>query len=211
VLLVLTLEQGPDFGAAAAGFALAGLAAASCFCVVYAHVSNGRPWWLTAVVAFGGWGLAVSVLALLPAALPVAAIAGFGALAVTPRLFPQLPPPPAPAPPSPWELPARMAVGAALAVASSWLAARYGARLGGYLALFPLVTSVVTLFTHALAGRLAAVAFLRGMARGLWAAGGFCLALALLLPRVGIVPAFVVATVITAGWHALLRPARPAL
>jgi hypothetical protein len=206
VLLVITLEQGGDFGATAAGFALAGMAAAIVFCVCYAHLSAGRPWWLTAGLAFAAWAVAVGGLALLPPALPVAAVAGFGALAVAPRLFPPLPPVAAPRAPHRFELPARMLVGALLAVLTSWLAARFGPRLAGYLALFPLVTSVVTLFTHAVDGRAAAVNFLAGMARGLWSAGFFCLALALLLGRTGTATAFAAATLVTTVLHAWLRP-----
>jgi hypothetical protein len=210
VLLVITLEQGGPFGAVAAEFALAGLAAAMVFCVVYAHLSNGRPWWLTAAGAFASWALAVGGLALLPSGLLMAAAIGFGALAVAPRLFPALQQVPEARVPHRLELPARMVVGALLAVVSSWLAARYGARLAGYLALFPLVTSVLVTFTHALDGRAAAVVFLAGMARGLWAAAAFCLALALLLARLPIPWAFVAATVVTVLLHALLRPRGPA-
>lgn len=210
VLLVITLEQGGPFGATAAGFALAGLAAAMVFCLAYAHLSAGRAWAPTAAAAFGSWAVAVGALALLPASLPLAAATGFGALAVTPRLLPGQPALLPSRATHRFELPARMCVGALLAVLSSWLAARYGARIAGYLALFPLVTSVMAIFTHALDGRAAAVAFLAGMVRGLWAAGAFCLVLALLLGRADTLVAFAVATLVTAGLHALLRPRAPA-
>jgi hypothetical protein len=209
VLLIIALEQGGAFGAVAAQFALAGIAAAMVFCIVYAHLSSGRPWWLTAAGAFAGWGLAVAALGRLPAGLPVAALVAFGALAITPRLFPALEQLPRARVPHRFELPARMAVGALLAVTSSWLAARYGPRLAGYLALFPLVTSVLVTFTHALDGRAAAVAFLAGMSRGLWAAAVFCLVLAVVLGRLPMLGGFLAATAVTTLVHALLRPRGP--
>jgi hypothetical protein len=148
----------------------------------------------------------VGVLAALPGDFAVSAAVGFGALLLAPRFLP------APAALAAarrvhrFELPARMVVGALLAVLSSWLAARFGPRLGGYLALFPLVTSVIVIFTHALDGREAAVAFLGGMARGLWSAAVFCAVLALSLGRLGMAAAFVMATVTTTVMHAVLRP-----
>lgn len=208
VLLVIALEQGAAFGAVAASFALAGMAAAVLFCVAYVHVSAGRVWWATALAAFAAWAAAVGGLALLPGTLPVAAATGFGALAIAPRLLPALPPVTGQRASHRFELPARMLVGALLAVLTSWLAARFGPRLAGYLALFPLVTSVVTIFTHAIDGRVAAVHFLAGMVRGLWSAGAFCGVLALLLERTGIVTAFAAATLLTTLLHALLRPRR---
>jgi hypothetical protein len=206
VLLVIALEQGGAFGSVAAGFALAGMAAAMVFCIAYARLSAGRRWWSTAAGAFACWAAAVGLLAALPGGFAVSAAVGFGALLLAPRFLP------APAALAAvrrvhrFELPARMVVGALLAVLSSWLAARFGPRLGGYLALFPLVTSVIVIFTHALDGREAAVAFLGGMARGLWSAAVFCAVLALSLGRTGMATTFVVATVTTTIMHAVLRP-----
>jgi hypothetical protein len=211
VLLVITLEQGGPFGAVAAEFALAGMAAAMVFCIAYARLSAGRSWWPAAMAAFACWAAAVGLLYLLPAGLVVSAGVGFGALLVAPRFLPDPATLAATRRAHRFELPARMLVGALLAVVSSWLAARFGARLGGYLALFPLVTSVIAVFTHAFDGREAAVAFLGGRARGLWSAAVFCAVLALALGRSGIAPAFVVATVATTVMHALLRPRHAAV
>ena len=74
------------------------------------------------------------------------------------------------------------------------------------MAIFPLVASIVAGFSHALHGRDSAVRFLAGMCRGMWSVGAFCLALALLLPLAGMLPAFLAALAATTCLHAVLRP-----
>lgn len=212
VLLVITLEQGTAFGARAAEAALAGVAPTMLFLVLYAWLSARLAWWQSVILGYFGWAVAVALLSRAPPGLGLAAAIGGTGLALAMALV-RVPPGAALVQqPNRLELPARMLVGVLLIFVSSALAAAFGPRLGGYVAIFPLVASIVASFSHALHGRDSALRFLAGMCRGMWSVGAFCLALALLLPRVGLAPAFLAALAATASLHAVLRPraARPA-
>lgn len=206
VLLVVTLEQGANFGAAAAEAGLAGLAPTILFLVTYGRVSATRPWWQTVAISYLVWGMAVALLAQVPSGLVLSLVIGGVALALAPLflrapgsvLLVRLP--------NRLELPARMAVGVLLVFITSALATAFGPRLAGYTALFPLVGSVVASFTHAFHGRDPTLRFLAGMARGLWSVTVFLLVLALALPWAGVAVAFGAALLATLAFHLTLRP-----
>lgn len=207
VLLIVTLEQGAVFGARASEFALAGILPTALFCVIYARVCTRQPWTWTMLASVGGWILAVAVLMTLPDGLLLALGLAVGALLLAPGLLPPLPSAAQAPRPHRLDLPARMLMGALLVVISGWLAARFGPRLAGYAALFPVITSVAAGCTHALDGSAATLRFLSGLTRGLWSVGVFCLVLSLLLPLTGIALAFTLASLLTLVAHGLLRPA----
>jgi hypothetical protein len=205
-LLVISLEQGSAFGARAAEAALAGMAPTMLFVILYAYLSGRFAWWQTVLLGSAGWALAVAAVSRAPGGLGVAALIGCTGLGLAMALVRVPPGPAVPQRANRLELPARMVVGVLLIFVSSATAAAFGARLGGYLAIFPLVASIVASFSHALHGRDSAVRFLAGMCRGMWSVAAFCLALALLLPRAGLGLAFLAALAATAGLHAVLRP-----
>lgn len=207
VLLVVSLEHGTRFGAVAAEAALAAVGPTMLFLVLYARLSAGRRWWATLLLAYFAWGVAVAVVTLAPAGLGAAAGIGVSGLVIA-RLLVRVPPGPTSLEiPHRLELPARMLVGVLLTFVSSAMAATLGPRFGGYIAVFPLVASVVASFSHALHGRDSAVRFLAGMIRGMSSVAAFCLALALLLPRTSLGVAFAASLAATAALHALIRPA----
>jgi hypothetical protein len=59
-----------------------------------------------------------------------------------------------------------------------------GARLPGFFAMFPVMSTVLVGFSHVYSGRAFAVALLRGMIAGYFAFSVFCLVVSLLL-RIG--------------------------
>ncbi|MEQ1800969.1 MAG: hypothetical protein ABL989_03540 [Gammaproteobacteria bacterium] len=209
VLLVVTLEQGAAFGARAAGAAVAGIAPTMLFVVLYAYLSARFRWWQSVLMGYLGWGIAVALLTRAPAGLGVSAAIGGTGLALAMALVRTPPGLPLPQKPNRLELPARMLVGVLLIFVTSALAAAFGPRLAGYAAIFPLVASIVASFSHALHGRDSAVRFLAGMCRGMWSVAAFALALALLLPRIGLIPAFLDSFAATAVLHLALRPRSP--
>lgn len=214
ILLVLSLEQGAAFGAAAAQFALAGIAATMAFFVVYARLARRTGWGTSMLGALFVWLAAVAGLMQLPQSLPLALGVALLSLAVSARAMGAAPPPAPSAAASPvtmrrphaLELPARMAAGAALTVTSSALAARFGADASGYAALFPVVGATAAGFNHATAGAAAARAFLRGMTRGMWSVAVFCGVLTLTLARWPVAAAFAAAVAATVAMHATTRP-----
>ncbi|POZ61264.1 hypothetical protein C2I19_14405 [Chromobacterium alticapitis] len=72
-----------------------------------------------------------------------------------------------------------MLAGAALVLAITGLSSRLGPGLSGLLAVFPVLGSVLAVFSHLSAGPAATIRLLRGMVRGFYAFIAFCAALAL--------------------------------
>ena len=209
ILLILSLEQGAAFGARAAQFALAGIAATMAFFVVYARLAQRGGWASAILGSLLVWLAAVAALMQLPHDLPVAMGVALLSLAVSAPAMGAAPAPTSAPRPHPLELPTRMAAGAALTVTSSALAARFGADASGYAALFPVVGATAAGFNHATAGAASARAFLRGMTRGMWSVAVFCGVLTLALARWPVVAAFGAAVAATVATHAATRPRAP--
>lgn len=172
----LAIEQGPAFAADAARAAILGVIATSAFCVAYAAAA-ARVNWMGSVVA--GW-LAFAAVALVLNGLPPFAGVGelllsWAGLLAASRLLPA----PAsiqaaPAKP-PADLAVRMVSAGAAVVVFTGLAELLGPRVSGLLSVFPIVTAILAMFTHAQSGPGAAAIFLRGLLRGMYGLTMFCL------------------------------------
>ena len=97
-----------------------------------------------------------------------------------------------------WDLPARAGATAALVLAVTGAAAVLGPP-AGILTPFPVAVSVVCAFVLAEEGPVAAVVLLEGILRGLTGFAVFCFGVAVLLPRLPPVTAFVLATAAAAA------------
>jgi hypothetical protein len=139
-----------------------------------------------------------------PLALSVSTLAVLAALFFAPRAYPRREAGKPPAKPAN-DLLLRMALGAALVLAVTHFADSLGPSLSGVLAMFPVMNTVLALFTHRSAGAGAAIQLLRGMAYGLYAFATFCIVLAWTLPRTGTGAAFLWALAVAAVVHALSR------
>jgi len=205
VLLVAALEHGAAFAARAASGTLLGLVALSAFTLAYARTARRLGWPASLAAgwaAAGAAGLAVSTVTAGPA---VALAAAAASLALAHRLLAGAAQRPASdagrAPRSrrlapAWDLPLRMALTAALVVALTWAAGRFGAVAGGILAALPVLASILAAFTHRQLGADAARVLLRGMLAGMAGFVGFCLVVATAAERAGIAVAFTAATLI---------------
>lgn len=167
ILLVVTLQQGHDFGARAARGSLLGIVALSVFCVVFAKVTSLG--WPSALLV--GWlsFAFVGAVATLWDAPPVAGILlALAALAVARLLLgadgdrAKIP-----RPPPPWDLYARAGSTAALVFGITTAAHQVGPAVSGILTPFPIATSVLAAFALAHDGDLAARSMLRGFVRAL--------------------------------------------
>ena len=202
VALFLALEQGPEFAAATATGTLLGTTAQAGFCLAYASWP-GAAW--SRAVAVGAAGFAAVGLALqrLAPSLPAAAAIALGAIVVALLVMPRAAAARATGAPRPrWDLPARMALATALVLALTALAPRLGPRVTGMLSTFPVYASILTVFAHALEGRAAALAVLRGLLIGLFAFIGFFVVIAGAIERAGVAPAFVAALALALGVQA---------
>jgi hypothetical protein len=195
ILLVFALEHGPVFAAGAAAGTLLGLVSLLAFIVVYAHLASHVRWWWSLVL---GWGAFFAVTAALSAitldadsALAVVLVAVALTLLVLPQPrgervgAVQLPA---------WDLPLRAISALALTLALTAVAGRLGAKLSGLLAPFPVITSVLAVFTHAQHGERELHLIMRGLVTGFVAYALFCFVLAVSLESFGIAAGFLVAT-----------------
>lgn len=230
ILLILTLENGASFGAAASERALAAVAATMGFFVLYARLAPRLSWSVTALVCTACWLVLVALLGVLPQTPTAAAAVALAALLLAPRAMGREAPRatiPAPSPssassisassipaslmpaaPAHGELVARMLAGAALVLFTSGVAADFGPEASGHASLFPVVGGTAAVFNHARQDAGAAVDFLRGTHRGMWSVAVFCGALSLTLPRWPVAAAFGAALAATVTMHALMLPRR---
>jgi hypothetical protein len=194
ILLVLTLVHGRSFGADAAAGTLLGLAALTMFVVVYGRVApRARP----APTVLAGWTAFLAGVALLTLVHPPPA----GALVLVGACFAggiALLPAPKSAPPGQgplpwWDLPARAGAALALVVALTAVSGALGPHLSGLLAPFPIITSVLAVFTHAHGGADQVRVLLRNFLVGFYGFAAFCFALAITLDSMGVAAAFSIA------------------
>jgi hypothetical protein len=179
ILVVLTLVHGRQFGAEAAAGTLLGLAALTLFVVVYGRVSERHG---PALSVFAGWGaflLGVAFLHLLHLPLGVSLIFVGAGFAVGLAFLPAPPVGPAViATPPWWDLPGRALAALTLVVALTAASGALGPHLSGLLAPFPIVTSVLAVFTHAHGGFGQVRVLLRNFLVGFYGFATFCFVLA---------------------------------
>ena len=203
VLLFLALERGPEFTAQAAVLSLSAVFPAVAFCVAYAWACLRLPWYGALACAISVWALAVQPLAALPLTAAWSFALALLTLALAPRAFPRAQ--------GEWggralparELILRMGAGAAMVLAVTAAAEALGPAWTGLFAAFPVMSTVLAVFSQRANGPGFVVALLRAMLGGFYAYLTCCAAVALLLPRWGIAATFftavVAAVVVQAG------------
>jgi hypothetical protein len=112
-------------------------------------------------------------------------IAAATALLAAPYLFPSVQPVISGPAPKSDKLLLRMMAGALLTLAVTLLASTVGERWSGLLAVFPVLGSVMAVFSQQTRGPAFTAALLRATATGMYSFAAFCLVLALALPRFG--------------------------
>lgn len=197
ILLVLTLIHGRSFGADAAASTLLALAALSSFVVVYGRVATRARALATVFCGWGAFLVAVGLLALVEPPPGVSFVLVGAGFALGLRLLP--PPREALAAldePPWWDLPGRALAALALVLALTAVSGALGPHLSGLLAPFPIITSVLAVFTHAHGGTMQARILLRNFLVGFYGFASFCLVLALSLPSMATAGAFGLAVVV---------------
>jgi len=207
ILFFVAVEQGPQFAAQAATATVSAVLCILAFGLPYAWAATRHAWPLAALAGFACYFAAVALLALWSPGLPLAAAAAALALLSAPRLYPQAPPLTAAAvrPASRTDIPLRMIASALLVLLVTHFSARMGPQLSGLFAMFPVMASVLAMFSHHYQGAGFAVLMLRGMVLGYWSFAAFCGVLAMALPRAGIPLAFAAALATAVGVLGLTR------
>lgn len=193
ILLVLALEQGARFASGAASAALAAILASVSFSVAYARLAQRARWPFALIAGLVAWLIAASLLSMAPHSVPASLAIALATLLIAPHAFPKVAGAMAGRPIGWTELGLRMLAGATLTVAVTLLASAVGPTWSGLLAVFPVLGIVLAVSSHRTQGAPFAAALLRAMATGLYSFLAFCLALAVLLPQLGMAGAFTAA------------------
>ncbi|MNF44167.1 hypothetical protein D3C84_252730 [compost metagenome] len=185
ILFFLAVEQGPAFAAQSATAALSAMFAMITFCVVYAQAAQRFNWPAALLIGLLSWTSVALVLSLIPTSLVFSSIAAATALLAAPYLFPAVQPLVSGPVPKSDKLLLRMLAGAALTLVVTLLASTVGERWSGLLAVFPVLGSVMAVFSQQTRGPAFTAALLRATATGMYSFAAFCLTLALALPHWG--------------------------
>ncbi|MBI5898812.1 MAG: hypothetical protein HZB40_06275 [Rhodocyclales bacterium] len=191
ILFVIALEQGPAFAARAATAAAAAISASILFGAAYSHCAWRSRWPLALAGGLCAWFAAAALLARLPPSLPLACT--LAALICVPRLFPQPGQLALTRAMGRLELGLRMLAGAVLTLAVTGAAAAVGPAWSGLLAVFPVLGTVLAVFSHRGHGAGHATLVLRSMATGQYSFVFFCAVLAVMLTRTSLLAAFAAA------------------
>ena len=197
VSILLTLQYGSEFAIRAAVGNIAGLASICAFSFAYSLVAPRRNWAVSASVAALAFFAATLIwnsaaLGLIPTSvIVVVSIAVF--LLIVPQRSIGAATTAAPR----WDLPARMIIATVFVFTLTTVAPRLGAQLSGLLTPFPIFGTVLSAFAHRQQGPAAAIQLLRGMALSLFGVAGFFLVVGSLLPTLGLIPTYLLATLVT--------------
>jgi uncharacterized membrane protein (GlpM family) len=199
ILLLIAIERGAAFAATSASAALGAVVASLAYMLAYAWTSRRRRWHVACLAGLLAWFVAVALLRLMLVLpwdpWPSLVVALVGLRWIVPR-FPPVQQVTIGARLPSYELPVRMAAGALLTVIVTGVSAHIGPAWSGLVTIFPVLSMVLAVFSHRAHGAAYVGAMLRSMAVGLWGLLAFCLALALLLPRLSMTWSFVIATVL---------------
>jgi hypothetical protein len=216
ILLAITLEHGRSFGAHAATGTLLGFVGLAGFVVAYAWSATrfGPP-----PSMLIGWAAYMAIVTLLSPLDPSPVVAFAVACLVLAASQAALPNVPGEADagdykPPPWDLPVRALAALVLVLSVTTAAGALGPQWSGLLAPFPIITSVLAVFTHHQLGLVDTLHLLRGFLSGFYAYALFTFILAVALPSMSTGAAFGLALAAAIALQivvALLTSRRPAV
>ncbi len=195
ILLVYALQHGDRFAANASAATVLGLISLMGFLLAYAWLAGRRPWWLSLPAGWAVFALFTFLFSLVRVSAVIALVVVALALLAMPALLPRVAgsEQQAPSPPPSWDLPLRAVAALALVLGLTAAAGWLGPQVSGLLAPFPVIASVLAVFTHSQRGHLEVLRLLRGLLLGYAAYALFCFALALTLRPLGTAAAFALA------------------
>ena len=200
ILLIIYLEHGGAFTAAAAAASTAANVALAVFALVLIVAVERVPWWAAMLLSW----VAVLMVDLGLARVEIPAWIAFGAALLalhgvqlvlrrqrlTTVAETRLPR---------WDLPARAMATAVLVLVVTGVAGAAGPELAGVLAPFPVALSVVCAFAAAQTGRAGVIGLLRGIVPGLDGFALFCFVVAITIDRMPWWASFTLATALNVG------------
>ncbi len=201
ILVFFIVEQGRDFGIQAVPGILMGIVSLVSFCYTYALLSKRRQWGVSVLLSYLSFILTALLLDFLhPPLLLIYGIAVV-TIIVALRYF---------SVPNEtekvnhlsrrlkYDIPIRMLVATLFVLFITGIAKLLGPAWSGILTPFPIITSILAMFTHYLQGSKAAIIVLRGIMIGLVGFTTFLFLQAYLLQEFSIVVSFAIAFVVNA-------------
>ncbi len=185
LILVFTLEQGPEFAAKAAETSLLGVVSLVGFCVMYLMVARNHSWLASTFCGWVFYACSTFVLQKLNSPWWLNVVIALIAIRLARRLLARPHDPLLPRTVQPWDIPARMAATALLVVLLTEAASRLGSQLSGLLTPFPVVTTVIAVFAQRDQGYAGSLRTLQGLLASMPAFVTFCLILAITLVPFG--------------------------
>ena len=198
IMYFMAIENGAGFASQALVGMLLGVFAMLGFLLAYAWAATRWSWRASVLCALSAYFTGVALLNTLDLSVGVASVMVFAVLLPAPRWFPRAEPRTVEAAAARGEIYVRMAAGAVLVLAVTYAAASLGARLSGLLAMFPVISTVLAVFSHRQCGHEFTVCLLRGIVFGWYAFLVFCVVLGWALLQFGIGAAFLTASVAAA-------------
>ena len=156
-------------------------------------MSTRLSWRASLLCALSAYFVAVALLNTLDLPTSVVTVMVLAVLLLAPRLFPRAELRATAVAPPRGEIYVRMAAGAILVLAVTYSAASFGAQLSGLLSMFPVISTVLAVFSHRQCGHEFTICLLRGIVFGWYAFLVFCIVLGWALPLFGIGAAFLAA------------------
>jgi hypothetical protein len=190
ILLFFILEQGKTFGIRSVPGILTGIVSLVCFCYSYARLSSRWSWLSTLLFSYAIYVMVALLLNHVRVGLWIGYGIAMGSILLCLRFFPT----PAAQASSvrrlPYDMLLRMLVATLFVIAITELAHRVGPTWSGILTPFPVITSILAVFTHYLQGSSAVIAMLRGSLLGFLGYTTFLFLQAFLLPELSIAMSF---------------------
>ena len=199
ILLFFILEQGKAFGIQSIQGSMTGILALISFCFSYSAISRKLTWLPTLLLSYGVYTITAVTFNYLQLTLWVSYGVVLGCVLLALRLFP------APGNTTitpkrlPFDIPIRMLVATLFVLVITGLAAVLGPNWSGILTPFPILTSILAIFTHTLQGSDATILTLRGLLIGLLGFTTFLFLQAFLLPEFSVAISFGLAFLVNAG------------
>jgi len=193
ILFFIAIEKGAHFAQVAATSTLSAILAIVVFGLSYSWVATNHSWVISLIGGFLCYFLAVLFLNSFVMPFVLAMPVVLGSLVIAPRLYPLVNLPNDSSSPPRNDMAFRMVAGSILVFLVMHFSSDLGPHLSGLFAMFPVMASVLVVFTHRQSGNAYAIHLLRGTVFGYYAFASFCLVLALMLPFFSITSAFLAA------------------
>lgn len=207
IVIVLLIEQGPDFVGRVSVAMLMALPAIAAHVVAFSRASQHFGWVASLLSGWAAFILAALPLSLFEGSLWLGLAMTWLALAIAYAMLPRTGAPRGPVVVPRAEILLRVTSAVALMVGISYAADNFGARVSGVLMAFPIGGSVLPAFTRALHGVDATTLLMRGFTLGMFAFPVFFVGLALALPAMHPALAFAIGLVASTATHALVAQA----